>query len=170
MFNFISWKFCNMLSIRCLWFRDFVFSKKLFMTVFTDNHLLLSSSVKLFWKSQSSIICWICGLSKTPSLILALWRLGNLFFKKKRPASGFLFSILMKFVTIPSVICNPGHWDHWDHPVIVECRSSFQVLTTHALPKLPHYNVGNVLCCLRCIESNSISYSQIAIRGGFLLL
>ena len=112
-FTLISWKFYNMLSIRCLWFLDFVFPKKLFMTAFTDNHVRLSSSVTLFSKSQSSISCRICGPSKAPSLILASLSLGNFFLKKKRPASPFLFNVLMKLFTMPSFIWDPDRKIFW---------------------------------------------------------
>ena len=57
MFTFISWELCNMFSIRCLWFLDFVFPKKLFMTDLTDKHVCLSISVKLFRNhSPASIV------------------------------------------------------------------------------------------------------------------
>ena len=83
------------------------------LKAFRDNHIRHSSSVKLFSKSQSSISCRICGPSKTPSLILASVTLGNLFLKKKRPASPFLFNVLMKFVIMPSFICNPDRKIFW---------------------------------------------------------
>ena len=103
----------DQMLVAFLWFLNFVFRKKLFMTAFTDNYVRLLSSVKLFSKSQSIISCRIYGPSKTPSVILASLSLGTLFFKKKRPASPFLFNIWMKLFTMPSFICNPGRKIFW---------------------------------------------------------
>ena len=90
------------------------------MTAFTDNHIRLSSLVKLFSKSQSSNSCRIYGPSKIPTLILASLSLGNLFFKKKRSASPFLFNVLMQFSQCRALHAILVKRSFVDQPVIFE--------------------------------------------------
>ena len=87
-------------------------------------------------KSQSSISYRICGAFKTPSQILALLGLANLFFKKKNQLLRFYSTFWWDFSQCRASYAILVERSFEDEAVIFDWRSSLQVLTSHALVKL----------------------------------